>query len=50
MVGAVVLGAGTPAFSAPYDSSALRLLDVQSGADNSNVVVRYAITAPGRTK
>jgi dihydrofolate reductase len=44
MIGAVVLGGGTPAFAQPL-ASALRLIDTRKWEGSSNVLVRYAIGA-----
>jgi dihydrofolate reductase len=42
MVGAAVLGGGTPAFAAEL-SAPLRLLGTQTWQDSANVVLRYAV-------
>jgi dihydrofolate reductase len=42
MVGAVVLGDGTPAFG-PKVAPRLRLLDSRTSAGSSNVLIRYAV-------
>ena len=43
MIGATVLGDGTPAFAAP-PPAALRPFAVERRDDSSNVIVRYAVT------
>ena len=44
MLGAVVLGAGTPAFERKPDVR-LRLVDVHKLDDSENLVTRYEVTA-----
>ncbi len=46
MVGSVVLGAGTPAFTAP-PARPLRLIDTRTAEGSSNVVLRYALEGLG---
>jgi dihydrofolate reductase len=41
MVGAVVLGGGTPAFAEP-PANPLRLIDTRTWEGSSNVLLRYA--------
>jgi hypothetical protein len=42
MIGAVVVGSGTPAFAVEPPGS-LRLIDTRTATGSQNVVVRYAI-------